>query len=47
MSEELVLQVKNLLVKQYYFTNDSWLTECIEYFLDEHPDVSFLFEHYD
>ncbi|KAK0181701.1 hypothetical protein PV327_003964 [Microctonus hyperodae] len=31
--------IKKQLSAQYYFMNDSWLRDCLDYFLSEHPDA--------
>ncbi|XP_014210225.1 uncharacterized protein LOC106640646 [Copidosoma floridanum] len=40
MNEALVRGVKNSLNKQHYTMNDSWLSECIEYYFSEHSNAS-------
>ncbi|XP_011504250.1 PREDICTED: uncharacterized protein MAL13P1.304-like [Ceratosolen solmsi marchali] len=38
MNEYLFGRVKNSLNKQYYIMNNSWLADCIEYYLNDHEN---------
>ncbi|XP_003426939.1 calponin homology domain-containing protein DDB_G0272472 [Nasonia vitripennis] len=38
MSEQLIRRVKNSLNAQFYSMNDSWLSDCIEYYLEDHKN---------
>jgi hypothetical protein len=40
MNEYMLGRVKNSLNKQYYVMNDSWLSDCVEYYLNDHDNVS-------
>ncbi|XP_015514027.1 recQ-mediated genome instability protein 1 isoform X1 [Neodiprion lecontei] len=40
MGESLVNRVGSNLGSKFYFTNDSWLRECIEYYTSENRDAS-------
>ena len=35
MNEFLIKRIKDALNLQYYYMNDSWLSECVEYYLND------------
>ena len=39
MSEFLLRKVKSALDFQYYKTNNEWLKDCLEYYVNEHTNV--------